>query len=162
MIIWPTLIRVVNCITVNYNSLESLPEALCTCIIFLTSLLFLYNFITFNLGDSEYSFFISSPQSFFTFIICFFAVYISAKLLHYYLLPTTGISQLPLSQTHAWRLRGPYWGRISCFYLCITAKWPARELRIESDCSTLLQCSFIYSICSLLNDTTPSQTQTSS
>lgn len=35
-----------------------------------------------------------------------------------------------------------------------------RELRIESDCSTLLQCSSIYSICWLLNGCPPSQTQT--
>lgn len=69
-------------------------------------------------------------------------------------------------------LRGLYWSQINCFYLCSAAKWPARgreggrereregEPRIESDCSTLLQCSSIHSICSLLNGAPPSRAQT--
>ena len=89
--------------------------------------------------------------------------------------PPPALTHFPLSGAHTSRLSGLCTGLVSCFYLCITAKngrqerkrererereREEREARIERDCSTLLQCSSIYSICSLLNGSPPSRTHT--
>lgn len=82
--------------------------------------------------------------------------------------PPPALTHFPLSGAHTSRLSGLCTGLVSCFYLSITAKMADErgrerekiEARIERDCSTLLQCSSIYSICSLLNGSPPSRTHT--